>query len=136
LAARLTGWRVDIRSETEFAAEEAESGYDQDDAQAGRCAAILANGRRCPNASLPGSKYCGLPAHQAMAESGADAGLEAAAAEPQLGAEEPGADAGSEEAPGAEQAEPVAQAEPEPDSESDGPVAEEPEAHAVERTAE
>src|SRR5205807_2820719 len=37
LAARLTGWRVDIRSETEFAAEEAESGYEQDDAQAGRC---------------------------------------------------------------------------------------------------
>src|SRR6202035_1764397 len=67
LAARLTGWRVDIRSETEFAAEEAESGYDQDDAQAGRCAAILANGRRCPNAALPGSKYCGLPAHQALA---------------------------------------------------------------------
>jgi N utilization substance protein A len=66
LAARLTGWRVDIRSETEFAAEEAESGYDQDDAQAGRCAAVLANGRRCPNASLPGSKYCGLPAHQAL----------------------------------------------------------------------
>src|ERR1700731_88508 len=67
LAARLTGWRVDIRSESEFAAEEAEHGYDQDDAQAGRCAAILANGRRCPNASLPGSKYCGLPAHQALA---------------------------------------------------------------------
>ena len=73
LAARLTGWRVDIRSETEFAAEEAESGYDQDDAQAGRCAAILANGRRCPNASLPGSRYCGLPAHQALAEESAPA---------------------------------------------------------------
>ena len=28
LAARLTGWRVDIRSETEFAAEEAEHGYE------------------------------------------------------------------------------------------------------------
>ena len=67
LAARLTGWRVDIRSETEFAAEESESGYEQDDAQGGRCAAILANGRRCPNAALPGSKYCGLPAHQALA---------------------------------------------------------------------
>ena len=31
LAARLTGWRIDIRSETEFAAEEAEHGYEQDD---------------------------------------------------------------------------------------------------------
>jgi N utilization substance protein A len=65
LAARLTGWRIDIRSETEFAAEEAEHGYEQEEAQ-GRCAAILTNGRRCPNAALPGSRYCGLPAHQAL----------------------------------------------------------------------
>jgi len=65
LAARLTGWRVDIRSETEFAEEEAEMGYAEEDV-AGRCAAILANGKRCPNASLPGSRYCGLPAHQAL----------------------------------------------------------------------
>ena len=47
LAARLTGWRVDIRSETEFAAEEAEHGYEEEEIQ-GRCAAILSNGRRCP----------------------------------------------------------------------------------------
>ena len=65
LAARLTGWRVDIRSETEFAEEEAEMGYEEEEV-AGRCAAILANGKRCPNASLPGSRYCGLPAHQAL----------------------------------------------------------------------
>src|ERR687889_731167 len=65
LAARLTGWRVDIRSETEFAKEESEAGYEEEDV-AGRCAAILANGKRCPNASLPGSRYCGLPAHQAL----------------------------------------------------------------------
>jgi len=71
LAARLTGWRIDIRSETEFAAEEAEHGYEEEEAS-GRCSAILANGRRCPNASLPGSRYCGLPAHQALAEKGTD----------------------------------------------------------------
>ena len=65
LAARLTGWRIDIRSETEFAAEEAEHGYEQEEAQ-GRCAAILSNGRRCPNAALPGSRYCGIEAHQAL----------------------------------------------------------------------
>ena len=65
LAARLTGWRVDIRSETEFAAEEAEHGYEEEE-QGGRCAAIMANGRRCPNASLPGSRYCGLELHQAL----------------------------------------------------------------------
>jgi transcription termination/antitermination protein NusA len=71
LAARLTGWRVDIRSETEFAEEEAELGY-QEEEVSGRCAAILANGKRCPNASLPGSRYCGLPAHQALEGTGTD----------------------------------------------------------------
>src|SRR3954471_2391729 len=71
LAARLTGWRVDIRSETEFAEEEAEMGYSEEEV-AGRCAAILANGKRCPNASLPGSRYCGLPAHQALVDQETD----------------------------------------------------------------
>ncbi|HXE44963.1 MAG TPA: transcription termination factor NusA [Conexibacter sp.] len=66
LAARLTGWRIDIRSETEFAQEEAEHGYEEEDAVQGRCAAILSNGRRCPNAALSGSRYCGLEAHQAL----------------------------------------------------------------------
>src|SRR5471032_336129 len=78
LAARLTGWRVDIKSESEFAAEEAEQGYGEQLETSGRCAAIMSNGRRCPNASLPGSRYCGLEAHQALA-----------AAEDSPGAEEP-----------------------------------------------
>jgi transcription termination/antitermination protein NusA len=71
LAARLTGWRIDIRSETEFAAEEAEHGYEEEELQ-GRCAAILTNGRRCPNAALPASRYCGIDAHQALAGTGSD----------------------------------------------------------------
>src|ERR1700733_14007510 len=71
LAARLTGWRVDIRSETEFAAEEAEHGYEEEEVQ-GRCAAILSNGRRCPNASLPNSRYCGIESHQALANIDSD----------------------------------------------------------------
>src|SRR3954464_9330213 len=71
LAARLTGWRVDIRSETDFAKEEAELGFEEEDV-AGRCAAIMSNGRRCPNAALTGSRYCGLPAHQALEGTGSD----------------------------------------------------------------
>jgi len=71
LAARLTGWRIDIRSETEFAREEEESGVDETDT-GGRCAAILSNGRRCPNAALPGSRYCGIDAHQALAHQDTD----------------------------------------------------------------
>jgi N utilization substance protein A len=65
LAARLTGWRIDIRSETEFASEESDLGYEEEEVQ-GRCHAILSNGRRCPNAALSGSRYCGLDAHQAL----------------------------------------------------------------------
>jgi transcription termination/antitermination protein NusA len=68
LAARLTGWRVDIKSETEFSQEEEELGYEEAEQELdGRCAAVLSAGRRCPNASLPGSRYCGLPQHQALA---------------------------------------------------------------------
>ena len=65
LAARLTGWRIDIRSETEFATE-AEEADDSGEEQSGRCAAVNRNGRRCPNAALPGSRYCGIPTHQAL----------------------------------------------------------------------
>src|SRR3954454_22663869 len=73
LAARLTGWRVDIRSETEFSKQESEGGYDEGEEDVGgRCHAILANGRRCPNAALPGSRYCGLDSHQALASKDTD----------------------------------------------------------------
>src|SRR3954453_20361351 len=68
LAARLTGWRIDIKSETEFAQSDHGGGEDGEEQLDGRCHAILAPGRRCPNASLPGSRYCGLPAHQALVD--------------------------------------------------------------------
>jgi N utilization substance protein A len=69
LAARLTGWKVDIQSDTEFAQAEAEAAYGGGEGEefTGRCAAVLSNGKRCPNEALPGSRYCGLPAHQEMA---------------------------------------------------------------------
>src|SRR5437660_4976112 len=68
LAARLTGWRIDIKSETEFAQSDQGGGEDGSEQLDGRCHAILATGRRCPNAALPGSRYCGLPAHQALVD--------------------------------------------------------------------
>jgi N utilization substance protein A len=69
LAAKLTGWRVDIVGESEFAeqADEDEGFEGEEEAHDGRCAAVLSAGRRCPNASLAGSRYCGLPQHQALA---------------------------------------------------------------------
>src|SRR5581483_4970415 len=63
----LTGWKVDIKSETEFSQEEEELEYEEGEEVDGRCAAVLSAGRRCPNASLQGSRYCGLPQHQALA---------------------------------------------------------------------
>src|SRR5579864_6434139 len=70
LAARLTGWKIDIVSDTEFAQQEAQAAFGGEDGDegdfSGRCSAVLSNGKRCPNASLPGSKYCGVPAHQEL----------------------------------------------------------------------
>jgi N utilization substance protein A len=91
LAARLTGWKIDITSDTEFAQAEAEAAFgggepgDETDIS-GRCAAVLANGKRCPNAALPGSKYCGVPAHQDLAlhETDAEDNPIVAEAEPEL----------------------------------------------------
>ncbi|MBW3593813.1 MAG: transcription termination/antitermination protein NusA, partial [Actinobacteria bacterium] len=68
LAARLTGWKVDIQSESEFARVEAEAAFEGDEEEfSGRCAAILSNGKRCPNTAVPGSRYCGIPAHRELA---------------------------------------------------------------------
>ncbi len=77
LAARLTGWKVDIQSDTEFAQAEAEAAFGGGDSEggedsSGRCAAVLTNGKRCPNAALPGSRFCGVPAHPELEGSGSD----------------------------------------------------------------
>jgi transcription termination/antitermination protein NusA len=69
LANRLTGWKIDIKSETEMAEDESTfsvTGEDQE-VMDGRCHALTVGGKRCPNAALPGSRYCGIPSHQALA---------------------------------------------------------------------
>jgi N utilization substance protein A len=118
LAARLTGWKVDIQSEREFAQAEAAAAFGgsggQEDEFSGRCAAILANGKRCPNAALPGTRFCGVPAHQELAKVEAETGTYAEGSvqpTPQGEAEEPaeGEEAAPEEqvAEGSPPAEPV-----------------------------
>jgi transcription termination/antitermination protein NusA len=70
LAAKLTGWKVDIKSQTEFSeSDEIEFEAESEEGD-GRCAAVLSAGRRCPNAALAGSRYCGLPQHQALSRFG------------------------------------------------------------------
>ena len=113
LAARLSGWRIDIVSDTEFAQQEADAAYggEGEEDYSGRCAAILANGKRCPNASLPGSRYCALPNHQAMAEAEARGEVPVeepveppvAAADEVSGTEPQSAPEGEEAAPEAEE---------------------------------
>src|SRR6187401_2156100 len=69
LATRLTGWKIDIQSEQDFAQAEAELAYagtEDGEEFSGRCAAVLSNGKRCLSAAIPGSKYCGVPAHLAL----------------------------------------------------------------------
>jgi N utilization substance protein A len=112
LAARLTGWKIDIKSDTEFATEEAEAAFagdgDEDTEFTGRCAAVLSTGKRCPNAALPGSRYCGVPAHQELALRG---------------------DVADDEEPIVDEAEPELEAEAEleePEAESIGPDSVEP----------
>ena len=68
LANRLTGWKIDIKSETEMSEEETvyTSAEPERKVADGRCHALTVGGKRCPNAALPGSLYCGISAHQAI----------------------------------------------------------------------
>jgi N utilization substance protein A len=102
LAARLTGWKVDIVSETEFARTEAEAAFGGDEEEfSGRCAAILSTGKRCPNTSIPGSRYCGIPAHRDLAareEAGQDVSAETVSATAVADEEPTATDTDAEEA--------------------------------------
>jgi N utilization substance protein A len=73
LAAKLTGWRIDIKSSsmaaeqglaTTSAAAQAE-GSEQFD---GRCVCTTSSGVRCRNQARPGSYYCGIHEKEAAAE--------------------------------------------------------------------
>jgi N utilization substance protein A len=144
LAARLTGWKIDIKSDTEFATEEADAAYagggEETGEFTGRCAAVLSTGKRCPNAALPGSRYCGVPAHQELARKEAAGELPEPEPEPEPelepAAEEPAAEEPAAEEPQPLAEEPVAEAtaEPEPEPaavvEDGGPEAKEDETAA------
>ncbi|MBU2603428.1 MAG: transcription termination factor NusA [Actinobacteria bacterium] len=76
LANRLTGWKVDIKSESEMAREEQAYSVSDEEAEAldGRCHAMTSGGKRCPNAALAGGRFCGIAAHQSLATEGGDDG--------------------------------------------------------------
>jgi N utilization substance protein A len=67
LAAKLTNWRIDIRSETQAAeAGLGEAASEDIEAVGGRCQALTSSGKQCRNRARPGSKYCGI--HQKYEE--------------------------------------------------------------------
>jgi N utilization substance protein A len=110
LANKLTGWRIDIKSESQMAEEEDSMAFSDEEVEelAGRCSAVTKTGKRCPNAALPGARYCGIPAHQKLSEQESLEVAETAAAEgeaaevPEAAAEtaepEPAAEAAAAEA--------------------------------------
>ena len=73
LAAKLTGWRIDILSEAQAveaaairAEREAAGGLPEESEL--QCRAITSSGHRCRNRAKPGSEFCGMLAHQKMGE--------------------------------------------------------------------
>lgn len=88
LAAKMTGWKIDIKSESQHTGtpeadtspvESTDETADTEQIQTSevataiepiideQCQAIKASGERCGNRCKPGSTYCGLPAHQKLA---------------------------------------------------------------------
>jgi transcription termination/antitermination protein NusA len=85
LASKLTGWRIDIKSQQQMAEAEADLDFADDDLT-GQCMAITRNGKRCPNMAASGSRYCSMhadyvpsPEEIAAREAAAAAQAEAAA---------------------------------------------------------
>ena len=79
LAARLTGWHIDIKSESLAAdilrnvpvmPEPAEDLLAEDD-EPERCAYVGENGIRCRNQARPGSRFCGVHDPEGFGESDA-----------------------------------------------------------------
>ncbi|MDF1542485.1 MAG: transcription termination factor NusA [Anaerosomatales bacterium] len=66
LAAKLTGWRIDIKSQAQasqagLAAQVAAAeGTAPEEESDGRCVAVTSSGLRCRNKARPGSVYCGI----------------------------------------------------------------------------
>ena len=70
LAARLTGWHIDIKSSS-FAGEPLVTEnvlIDEDESDDGVCVYVDENGVRCRNHARPGSRYCGVHADAEGAE--------------------------------------------------------------------
>jgi N utilization substance protein A len=72
LASKLTGWRIDIKSQTAMAEEEESLDYiEEGEGVAGQCQAVTGSGKRCPNQAITGSRFCSIHADLEAADDGA-----------------------------------------------------------------
>ena len=78
LASKLTGWRIDIKSQQQMAEAENSLEFGDEEGVDGQCMAIMRTGKRCPNQAEPGSKYCSIHADYVPAEPAAEKAVEAA----------------------------------------------------------
>ncbi|MCW2961890.1 MAG: NusA antitermination factor, partial [Thermoleophilia bacterium] len=62
LAAKLTGWRIDIRGADEYAEAPHENDGEPGTVAEGKCHAILKTGKPCPNMAVEGDLYCSVHA--------------------------------------------------------------------------
>ena len=60
LASKLTGWRIDIKSQQQMAEAESSMEFIDDEGIDGQCGAVMRTGKRCPNQAEPGSRYCSI----------------------------------------------------------------------------
>lgn len=82
LAAKLTGWRIDIKSESQVAAAapgKVEAIVEAEPEEDGQCEAVTSSGVRCKNRARPGSHHCGV--HQRLEGSAEDVAQAAEAAD-------------------------------------------------------
>ena len=74
LASKLTGWRIDIKSQQQMAEAENSLEFGDEDGVDGQCMAIMRTGKRCPNQAEPGSRYCSIHADYVARRAGGAAG--------------------------------------------------------------
>ena len=90
LASKLTGWRIDIKSQQQMAEAENSLEFGDEEGVDGQCMAIGRSGKRCPNQAEPGSRYCSIHVDYVEPPKAAEAPAEpadAAAEAPEAAAE-------------------------------------------------
>ena len=96
LASKLTGWRIDIKSQQQMAEAEDNMEFGDDEGVDGQCMAVMRTGKRCPNQAEPGSRYCSIHADYVAPEPAAKSEATADAEVPDAAPDAGGAEQGGE----------------------------------------